>query len=221
MSTKAYLYARVSGRSQIDGDGIPRQRVAVQAWAANANVEIAGEYVEGGVSGADDCMERPAFQDMLSAILGNGVKAIVVENLSRLARSFVVQDSILTYLASRGISLYSADTGACVTDDIQQDAMKRAIVQMQAVMFELEKSMLVRKLRAARQRKRAATGRCEGTIPFGHKPGEEATLARIRELANRGAGAVRIAKALNATGHRTRKGGDWKAGTVQGILARI
>lgn len=218
---KVYSYLRVSGRSQVGGDGFERQRVSIQVWAASAKAEIAGEYVEGGVSGADDCMERPAFQDMLGAILGNGVKAIVVENLSRLARSFVVQDSILTYLASRGISLYSADTGACVTDDIQQDAMKRAIVQMQAVMFELEKTMLVRKLRAARQRKRAATGRCEGQTPFGGKPGEADTLARIRELANRGAGAVRIARALNATGHRTRKGGEWKAGTVQGILARI
>ena len=164
---KVYSYLRVSGRSQVGGDGFERQRVSIQVWAASAKAEIAGEYVEGGVSGADDCMERPAFQDMLGAILGNGVKAIVVENLSRLARSFVVQDSILTYLASRGISLYSADTGACVTDDIQQDAMKRAIVQMQAVMFELEKTMLVRKLRAARQRKRAATGRCEGQTQIG------------------------------------------------------
>ena len=40
--------------------------------------------------------------------------------------------------------------------------MKKALVQIQGVFAELEKSLLVKKLRAARERKRDKTGKCEG-----------------------------------------------------------
>ena len=47
------------------------------------------------------------------------------------------------------IDLYSANTGENVTQAIKDDPVKKAMVQMQGVFAELEKSRLVKKLRKA------------------------------------------------------------------------
>ena len=218
--TECYSYLRVSGKSQVDGDGFPRQQAAVEAWAAVSGMTIVQEFRDEGVTGEADWENRPAFTDILGQILGNGVKVIVVENLTRLARNFVVQDTILTYLASRGVTLISADTGADVTKDIQEDPMKRALVQMQAVFSELEKNSIVRKLKAARARKKATTGRCEGRKPFGHRDGEPEVLDRMKALRADKLSFGKIAKALNEEEQPTRTGAQWSPAAVRQILNR-
>lgn len=212
---------RVSSINQATEErgGFDRQRAAIQQSAAGRGIEIVREFSD-SITGEAEWSQRPGFTDMVAAILDNGVRMILVENVSRVARSYVVADTLLTYLASKGIALISCDTGEDVAAAIMGDPMKRCIVQVMAAFSEMEKNSLIRKLRAARQRKKAATGRCEGQKPFGTRPGEDATLRRIHELHGYGAGAVRIAKALNTTGHRTRKGGLWRPSTVQGILGR-
>ena len=79
----------------------------------------------------------------------------------------------MIYLASKGITLIAANTGENVTEAITSDPMRKAMVQMQGVFAELDKSMLVKKLRKARDRKRQETGRCEGPKPF-YQGSEEA-----------------------------------------------
>ena len=220
--TKCFSYLRVSSVNQAaEGrDGFDRQRATINQWVGEHDHYVVREFSD-SITGDAEWNQRPGFLDMVGAILDNGVRAVVVENLTRLARSFVIADQVLVFLAGHGVSLIDASTGEDVTAAMQEDPMKRAIIQMRAVFSELEKASLVRKLRAARQRKKAATGRCEGQKPYGTFPGEEATLARIRELRRNGAGPVRIARALNVTGHQTRKGGPWRPSTVQGILSRV
>jgi hypothetical protein len=65
--------------------------VASFAVADQAGIIIPSFYEEKGVSGAKGEEDRPAFQEMLSAILSNGVRAVIVERLDRLAREYVVQ----------------------------------------------------------------------------------------------------------------------------------
>ena len=48
--------------------------------------------------------------------------------------------------------------------------------------------MIVLKLRAARERKKARTGRCEGRKPYGHYPGEKRTIERMAALRREGLG---------------------------------
>jgi len=50
---------------------------------------------------------------------------------------------------------------------MQADPMMKAMVQMQAVFAELDKSLLVRKLKKARRLKKQRNGHCEGRKPFG------------------------------------------------------
>lgn len=219
---KAFAYLRVSGKSQIEGDGFPRQRKAVSSVKG---YEITREFVEPGLSGESAWDKRPAFQEMLDAILDNGVRTIIVENLTRLARAYTIQEAILVFLASKNITLISADTGEDVTAALHGDPMKKALIQMQAVFSELDKNSLVRKLKAARARKRQETGCCEGRKPFGYTPEERATLDRMHELRRkpRGKDAMsygKIAKTLDAEGRLSRSGKPWTTQSVRIILTR-
>lgn len=222
---RAFSYLRVSDRSQIGGDGFPRQRVAIQAEAKRSGIEVVSEYAEEGLTGESAWSDRPAFQRMISDILDNGVRVVIVENLTRLARAYVVQDAIIVYLASKNITLISADTGEDITAAFHGDPMKKAIIQMQAVFSELEKNSLVRKLKLARARKKLETGRCEGRKPFGHFPGESETIEVMRRLRRKAKGKdrlsfARIAEELQSLGLPTRSGKAWSASSVKQILNR-
>lgn len=106
--TNAFSYLRVSGQSQIDRDGFPRQRAAIRKWAAAHDNRIVQEFVEKAVSGATDWDHRPAWTAMLEAILANGVRTIIVEQLTRVARDVGVQENIILDLRKRGIVIVSA-----------------------------------------------------------------------------------------------------------------
>ena len=69
-----------------------------------------------------------------------------------------------------------------VTAAVADDPMRRAMVQMQGIFSELDKNLLVRKLRKGREKRRAENKKCEGRPFFGQKPGEAETLERIKEL---------------------------------------
>ena len=82
--TKAFGYLRVSSDGQVDGDGFPRQRAAIEKWAAENGVVIVQWFTEEGISGAIE--NRPALERMRIALLSNGVKMVVIEKLDRIAR---------------------------------------------------------------------------------------------------------------------------------------
>ncbi len=77
------------------------------------------------------------------------------------------QEQILIYLIGHGIELIAANTGENITKAILDDPMKKAIVQMQGIFSELDKSLIVKKLRAARVKIRKEKGKCEGAKRFG------------------------------------------------------
>jgi DNA invertase Pin-like site-specific DNA recombinase len=227
--TDCFGYLRVSGRDQIDGDGFPRQCEAIERWAARSGHSLAAVFVERAVSGrrglADDEVDRPAFTDMVAAILANGCRTVVVECLDRFARNLMIQTQLIVYLKSKGITLVSAMTGEDVTSfDGETDPMRWAMVQMQGVFAELDRNMTVRKLRVARDRKRRETGICEGQKPYGmdpKKPWEHATRQRIISLHDASHAAAAIADILNGSGLRTRQGALWTNRTVTKVIKRF
>jgi len=219
---QAFTYLRVSSRGQTKGDGFPRQRSSVTRYAKANRIEIVDEYRE-PFTGSD--ADRPQFQAMVAEMMSNGVRTVLVERLDRFARDLGVQLQLLAYLQAKGITLISVDTGENVTAAMTEDPMRRAMVQMQGIFAELEKAMLVAKLRKARQRVRDRTGRCEGPKLFGEKPGEQETLARMIALYRKPRGRPRhsfaqIARALNDEHRPTRRGGDWSRQAVQQIIER-
>ena len=218
MERKAVAYLRVSGKGQTAGTGFNRQLESCQA----AGFDIGKVYREAH-TGTE--AERPVFNAMIEDLLSNGVKVIVVESLDRLARDLAVQLQLTAYLAAKGLTLISATTGQDVTAAMLADPMQKAMVQIQGVFAELDKSLLVRKLRKARNALRKSQGRCEGQKPFGHYEGEAAVLKRLKQLNRKKPGEKRlgpyqIASQLNREGLKTRSGRPWHGVSVRQILER-
>lgn len=93
--------------------------------------------------------------------------------------------------------------------------------QVFGAIAQYEKAMIVAKLRGARQRMKAKTGRCEGRKPYGHYEGEPETLERMKALRDTGMGFDRIADVLNSEGCKPRTGERWWGKTINGILSSI
>lgn len=216
----ACAYMRCSGKASLFGDTWDRQITAIQNCAAAKDLTVLYEFREEAVPGKMDEDHRPAFQEMIATLLGNGCRTIIAEGLDRLAREFRIQEQLIIYIASKGLTLISANTGENITEAMMGDPMRRALVQIQGVLAELDKNMIVAKLRKARERQRSKGGRCEGRKPYGSRPGEELTLQRIIGLSARGFTPEQIAWDLSAVGSATRYGKRWHSGTVSKILKR-
>src|SRR6266446_290173 len=154
----AFGYLRVSGESQLSGDGFPRQRAAITKWAKERGVRIVRWFEEKAVSGTVESIDRPAFNEMLEALLSNGTKTVLIEKLDRIARDVFIQEGTIKLLKEKGFELVSVAEPDLCSDDMYRVAMR----QMMGVFAELDRKSIVFKLRAARQRKKIATGRCEG-----------------------------------------------------------
>jgi DNA invertase Pin-like site-specific DNA recombinase len=100
-------------------------------------------------------------------------------------------------------------------------ATKKALIQIRGTFAELEKNLLVKKLRNARERVRAEQGKCGGLRAY---PEISPELIRdIKKLRKKPKGGVRmtytrIAEELNQRGLRTAKGKAFTGQIVQNIL---
>ncbi len=142
-----------------DKDSDKRQRDACEAYARSAGVKIAREFYDAAVSGADPIDARPAFIDMLAYCQEHAIDLILVETASRFARDLGVQIMGHDKLKQLGIDLVAADSPAAFVDDSPTSVMVRQIL---GSVSQFEKATLVAKLKMARDRKRAETGKCEG-----------------------------------------------------------
>ena len=102
---------------------------------------------------------RPGFAALLDRIEGNGVRTVIVEDASRFARELVTQELGILALIKRGVRVLTA-SGDDLTDS--SDPSRKMMRQIAGSFAEYEKARLVAKLKAARERKRLATGKCEG-----------------------------------------------------------
>jgi DNA invertase Pin-like site-specific DNA recombinase len=221
---KVYAYLRVSGKGQLSGHGFDRQLDAINAYCGKHGYEIDQVFKE-QVSGTKDETDRPEFSAMVTAILRDGVDTIIVESLDRLAREYRIQEQLLIYLASKNINLIAANTGENVTTAISEDPMKKAMVQMQGIFAELDKSLLVKKLRKSRERIRLEKGKCEGRKGYKDTERGAEILREIRRLRRKRKGRVRrtfneIAENLNEQGYTAANGKPFTGNTVRGILHR-
>jgi len=223
-TTKALAYLRVSGLGQVEGDGFDRQRERITTWAkANRHV-VVEEFRDEGVSGTTELEGRAGLAALLDRIDSNGIRVVVVENATRLARDLMVAEIILSQLRDRGVTVWSADGNVNLTEN--DDPTATLIRQVLGAVAEFDRKVTVLKLRAARDRKsREAGRRIEGQRQFGTIPSEQPTLQRMRELRRKPKGKPRlsfakIAATLNAEGRPTRHGGPWSPEAVRKIIQR-
>ena len=213
---KAFAYLRVSGKSQIEGDGFKRQLEAIQAYSKAQDIKIVRVFEERGVSGSKDLTDRPALIDMMSALLSNGVKVVLVEKSDRLARDLMIQETIIGDMRKRGLELISVHE----PDLLQDDPTRTLLRQMMGAIAQYEKAMLVLKLRGARNRIKAAGGHGEGNRPFGSYEGESDTLERMKALRTEHPdwSYSKLASQLDTEGKLPRSGRTWHPHAVKRIV---
>jgi DNA invertase Pin-like site-specific DNA recombinase len=219
-----YTYIRVSGKSQLDGDGPERQREAVAGFIKQFEyLCFRGEFFE-QISGTVEGVDRPQFAEMLSYIDGRAnspdrIVAVVVERMDRLARDLMVSEVLLSELRKRRVQVFSTDQGT--TLDMASDGgdpTRVLIRQIMGALAQWEKSQLVKKLKVARERARAKTGRYGGTRAYGHMPGEKQILTFIASMLNQGSTPEKIAVCLNDGGFKSRYGGKFSRQSIESIL---
>lgn len=221
---KAVSYLRCSGLGQVDGDTWDRQLAAITKYAKAEGLQLIDEFRDAGVSGTKDLENRPGLAALLDRVESNGVRIVLVENATRLARDLMVSEVILQQLADVGCKVVAADSGTDLTADTD-DPTRRLIRQVLGAVAEFDRRVTVLKLRAARERIRRRTGRCEGRKPFGLRPGEAAAVARIRELHRKPHGRDRmslqaICDQLNLENITSRTGKPWTRQTLHKIIQR-
>ncbi len=213
---EVFAYLRVSGKSQIRGDGFRRQFIAIRQYCAANGLHIVRIFKERGISGTKELDDRPALSELFNALEEDGIKTVVVEKLDRIARDLMVQETIMSDMQKHGYTLLStAEPDLC-----SQDPSRVLIRQIFGALAQWERAMIVMKLRGARQRKKARGERGDGRHAYGEKPGEEVILTRIQALSLQGETTRSIAQILNQESIPTRMGRAWNGGTIAKILAR-
>ena len=221
MGRKAYGYIRVSGQGQVDGDGFVRQEKAIRDYAQANGITMHHIFREEGVSGTLE--QRPALARLLIDLEENGhdIKTVLIERIDRLARDLMVQEAIIGDLQKKGFDLISATEG---DDLLSEDPTRKLVRQVLGAIAEYDKTMTVLKLRAARERKRAKVGKCEGRKSYSEAmPG---VIKEIRRLRRKRKGMprrtfIKVADELNRSGFKTMTGKPFTGQIVQNILQEI
>jgi DNA invertase Pin-like site-specific DNA recombinase len=221
--TKAVAYLRTSSATNVgaDKDSAKRQMAAISAYAKAAAFEIVlPPYYDAAVSGADPIDTRPGFRSLLAYISEHAdVRVILVENASRFARDLAVQLTGHSLLKARGIELIPVDAPDHFTNDTPTATMVRQIL---GAVSEFQKAEIVLKLRGARDRKRALTGKCEGRKS--HAEAHPNTVALARKLHRKPRHTDKrmslrdIANAMAAKGHLAASGKPYGPSAIQSML---
>lgn len=210
---KAFAYTRTSSASNVGGDFGERQLTAIRAYAKAAKIEIVDIYSDDAVRGDNVIENRPGFASMLEKLLSNGVRTILVETANRFTRDLIVQEVGYEMLKARGITLIAADKPDAFLDDGPTAVLIRQVL---GAVSQFEKSMLVSKLRGARDRKRATGVRVEGRKP--HAEARPEAVALAKQLHGEHYSLREIAAELFAQGHANMSGKPFSAQSISNML---
>jgi DNA invertase Pin-like site-specific DNA recombinase len=222
--TKAVAYLRTSSATNVgaDKDSAKRQMSAITAYAKAAHFDIVlPPYYDAAVSGADPIDTRPGFRALLAFIAENAdVRVILVENASRFARDLAVQLTGHSLLKQRGIELIPVDAPDHFTNDTPTATMVRQIL---GAVSEFQKAEIVLKLRGARDRKRAVTGKCEGRKSHAEANPNAVALARKLHRKPRHTDKCMSYRDISAemakAGHLAASGKPYGPSAIQSMLA--
>lgn len=154
-------YCRVSTIEQAtNGDSLETQEAAIRQWAKAKGYQMAGIYIDAGVSG-----KRADNREQLQLALTdacNQEAAIVVASLSRLARSTIDALTISERLHKAGADLVSLSEQIDTTC-----AAGKMVFRMLAVLAEFERDLISERTSAVLQYKKQRLERY-GNVPFGY-----------------------------------------------------
>jgi DNA invertase Pin-like site-specific DNA recombinase len=196
-----------------DKDSDKRQRVAIEGFAKSNGYEIVDEFYD-VVSGADPIGDRPGFKAMLDRIAGNGVRTIIVESPDRFARDLIVQLTGHDYLKTLGVELVPASAPDFFLTDTPTAVLVRQVL---GAISQFEKTSLVAKLKAARDRKRATGVKVEGRRSHSELRPEVVAAAKLLHKQER-LSYREISARLSEAGHINKHGDPFSASSIKSML---
>jgi len=217
-ATKAVGYVRVSTARQAgEGWSLGEQRKRIRAYCDSRSWNLARTYADEGVSSG---AHRPAFERMVSEVLGDGVGVIVALKLDRLGRSAASLLSFYERLEAKGVHVVTIEDG--IDTSTANGRMMRTVL---AAVAEWERDTIRDRTRNGVQ---AAIdgGKRVGQPPYGHAvrdgrqiehKDEQRILRRIRSRHETGSSLAAIARELNDAGIPARRG-RWHPTTIARAL---
>jgi DNA invertase Pin-like site-specific DNA recombinase len=140
---RAAIYARVSTPDQ----HLENQLLDLRKLAAQRGFEVVREYTDRGISGSK--AKRPGLDAMMADARRGEFSVVLVAAFDRLARSTKSFLSTVEELEQLGIALISAREAVDTTG-----AMGRMFVTLVASIAELERSLIVERIRSGMRRAR-------------------------------------------------------------------
>lgn len=207
-----FIYTRVSTQDQADsGAGLNAQRDACRAYAKQQSWEVAGEYVDAGVSGTAPLDKRMGLMTAIGEL--NKGDVLLVAKRDRLGRDVLLVKMIERMIAKRKASLYALNGSNEATPE---GAFMNSIMDASAA---YEVAIIRARTKAALGAKKAR-GERMGKIPFGFQADtdgvhlvpcetEQRILRQIAELKKAGYSLQRIANTLNHQSLFNRQGNPW------------
>jgi len=222
MSKAVINYVRVStARQGKSGLGLEAQRAALATFARAEGLKVGGEFVEVETGKGTDALER---RPQLAAALAMARKrkcAVVVAKLDRLSRDV----AFISGLMSQKVPFIVAELGA--------DA-DPFMLHLYAALAEKERSLISQRtidaLKAAKRRGVVLGNPRLDDVRAKAVASNKAEANRfakniapiIREIQKSGVASNRgVARALNARGVATARGGEWTAVQVGSIVHRV
>lgn len=206
----AFAYVRVSSTAQVDGTGLDRQEESIRAFAKANGYKIVQVFSDKGVSGTTDGVDRPGLADLANA-LEEGI-TVIVENADRLARDLLVSEVILGQFRETGVPVF--DCSGIELTNIDGDSTRTLIRQVLGAVAEFNKTQLVQRLKASRERIKAKEGRCEGRKPYDNQKG----IQRILQLRAAKVTYRKIPEILEREEIPAPSGGKWHVSAISRIV---
>ncbi len=226
---KLVALLRVSTIGQVkDGLGLPTQERMVKAWARSSGHKLVAIISENGKSGVLPVDERPQLLEALAMIKRGEGEGLLVTSLDRLARALTNQEAILGAVWGMGGKVFTVDGGEVLADDVD-DPMRTAMRQMAGVFAQLDRALVIKRLRNGRLTKKAAGGHSVGRAPYGWRASEgelvedsaeQAIVAQMVAWSGEGVVLADIAQRLNEAGTASKAGKKWFPMTISRVLQR-
>ena len=200
--TSTALYARVSTSDQ----NCEQQLTALREYAEIRKWEVAGEYVDAGVSGKNT--NRPEFQRLLADARAGNVESIAVWKIDRFSRSVLDLVTTIRELDSIGVRFISITQGI---DTDQSNPASRLLVNLMGAFAEFERETIVERIRAGVDRTmadvragRKLTTRSGKNLPPG-RPRKVFDRAQVPLLRQQGLSCEAIGRRLGVSASLVQK----------------
>jgi DNA invertase Pin-like site-specific DNA recombinase len=222
---RAAICARVSTTEQARGTSLETQVAEGHAYARSRDLDVIGEYVDGGVSGK--YANRPGLDRLMADCRAGLVDVVIVSKHDRFGRSFRHTVTLIGELEELGVEFVS------IAERIDNSPSGRFQRNVLLSVAEFERERIVERATAGMEATARAGRWPVGHAPFGWKtvkgesgrttvalnpPEVEAWERIVACMVDKRMSTLQAARELNAAGYRRRSGKLWTANSLWDLL---